>query len=341
MMVLRSRAPIRIDFAGGTTDLRAFRDAEGGAVLSGAIARYAYCSLSERDNGLRIQSDDLQEYVEATDIMEIERETSLRLLTDAIRRFGIDGGVELIVRTDSPPGSGTGSSASVGVALLALLDHRKALLHGAKERLSRYELAEMACDIEEEMGIAGGKQDQYCAAVGGLNYMEFQGDHVAVERVEASPGLIADLEKHLVLCYSGQSRLSGDTNTKMIAAYESGEPRVCDAMRTIKRVAQEASRALLSEDMPRFAELLNEETEARVSLAEGVLTPRVAILIDAAKSSGALAAKICGAGGGGCVLFYCAPDQEGSVRRSLEELGGRILDFTFDFSGLQCWSMGR
>ncbi|HJN14405.1 MAG TPA: hypothetical protein QGH10_02880 [Armatimonadota bacterium] len=338
-MVLRSRAPIRIDFAGGTTDLKAFRDKEGGAVLSGSVARYAYCSLEEREKGLRIDSDDLQEYVEAADIREIEEKTSLDLLTMAIRRFDIDEGVSLTVRADSPPGSGTGSSASVGVALLAVLDHRRAMLTGAKDRLSRYDIAELACDIEEEMGIVGGKQDQYGAAVGGINYMEFQGDHVSVERVEVSPGLVADLEKHLVLCYSGQSRLSGDTNTRMIAAYESGEPRVTEAMQTVKRVAKEAASALRSEDMQRFAELLNEETEARVSLAEGVLTPRVAILIDAAKSAGALAAKICGAGGGGCILFYCAPDQEGPVRRALAELGGRILDFTFDFIGLQCWSI--
>jgi D-glycero-alpha-D-manno-heptose-7-phosphate kinase len=338
-MVLRSRAPVRIDFAGGTTDLKAFRDREGGAVLSGAIARYAYCTLIEHPNGLRIDADDLQEYVEASHIREIEQKGSLQLLTLAIRRFGIDAGVCVKVRTDAPPGSGTGSSASVGVALLAVLDHRRALLTHAKDRLSRYELAEMACGLEDEMGIVGGKQDQYGAAVGGMNYMEFHGDRVFVEGIEVSPALVADLEKHLVLCYSGQSRLSGDTNTKMIGAYETGEPTVTDSLRAVKRIAQEAARALRGQDMARFADLLNEEYEARAQLAPGVLTDQMADLVATARSAGAVAAKICGAGGGGCLLFLAGPDREGPVRRALEEAGGRILDFTFDFTGLQCWSM--
>ncbi len=340
-MVLRSRAPVRIDFAGGTTDLAAFRDKEGGAVLSVAIARYAYCSLKPRESGLRVESDDLQEYVEAAHIRDVEQQSSLRLLTLAIKRFGQSDGIDVTVRTDSPPGSGTGSSASVGVALLALLDRHHALKAGLKERMSRYELAEMACEIEAEMGIIGGKQDQYAAAVGGLNYMEFHGDQVTVERVEASRGLVADLEKHLVLCYSGQSRLSGDTNTKMISAYERGEPNVVDSLQTVKRVAREAARALRAEDTERFAALLNEEYEARTRLSEGVLTPKMAVLVATAKQAGAVAAKICGAGGGGCLLFYCEPDREGAVRRALEFAGGQILDFTFDFGGLQVWSMER
>jgi D-glycero-alpha-D-manno-heptose-7-phosphate kinase len=338
-MVLRSRAPVRIDFAGGTTDLKAFRDRESGAVLSGSIARYAYCTLEERPNGLHIASDDLQEYVAASHIKEIEHESSLRLLALAIKRFGIDAGVGIKVRSDAPPGSGTGSSASVGVALLALLDYRRARLTHAKNPLSRYEIAEMACGIEAEMGIVGGKQDQYAAAVGGLNYMEFHGDQVTVERVEAKPGLVADLEKHLVLCYSGRSRLSGDTNTRMIAAYESGDPAVTDALRTVKRVAEEGARALRGEDLRAFADLLNEEFEARSRLAPGVLTDEMADMTAEARKAGAMAAKICGAGGGGCMLFLAAPDKEGPLRRALEAAGGRILDFTFDFAGLQCWSM--
>jgi len=338
-MVLRSRAPVRIDFAGGTTDLKTFRDREVGAVLSGAVARYAYCTLVEHPNGLGIDADDLQEYIEATHIREIEQKSSLQLLTLAIRRFGIDAGVAIKVRTDAPPGSGTGSSASVGVALLALLEHRRAVIMNARDRLSRYELAEMACGLENEMGIVGGKQDQYAAAVGGINYMEFHGDQVFVERIEVSPALVADLEKHLVLCYSGQSRLSGDTNTRMLTAYESGEPTVTEAMRTVKRVAQEGARALRSQDMRRFADLMNEEYEARSRLAVGVLTEPMADLVAVARSAGAVAAKICGAGGGGCLLFLSAPDREGPVRRALEAAGGRVLDFTFDFTGLQCWSM--
>ena len=114
-----------------------------------------------------------------------------------------------------------------------------------------------------------------------------------------------------------------------------------ESLRTVKRVAQEAADALRGANMAQFARLLDEEYEARIRLAEGVLTPRMAEMVAAGKREGALAAKICGAGGGGCLLFYCAPYREGPVRRALEALGGRILDSTFDFGGLQVWRMER
>ena len=335
--VLRSRAPIRVDFAGGTTDLKAFRDREEGAVLNAAIARYAYCSLRRRKEGVRIDAVDLRQYVVAPDIRAAERETSLDLLTRVMRRFGVDQGVHITVRTDAPPGSGTGSSASVGIALLGLLD-RVSWGGGRNGTLrSRYELAEIACGIETDLGIVGGKQDQYAAALGGFSFMRFSGDTVAVEHLELKPALVAELEKHLLLCYTGQSRLSGDTNLKMISAWERQEAQVATAMRRVRDVAWEMYRALLNEDLAAFAGLLNEETAARLQLSPDVCTPQMKELMRAGRQAGALSSKICGAGGGGCLLFCAKPDREARVRRALEGLGGIILDFNFDAGGLQVW----
>ena len=339
-MAIRGRAPTRIDFAGGTTDLPAFRDREGGAVVSVAIDRYAYCSLTRRDdNGFRIISQDLEQFVEASDIRELEYDGNLDLLKAAIRALDLPGGISVTARCDAPPGSGTGSSASVGVALLGLLDRLRADAASDRRRfMSRFELAELACHLEHDLGIVGGKQDQYAAAIGGFNYMEFYDqDRVRVEPLELHSWVRLELQKHLVLCYSGQSRLSGDTNQKMISAYEADDPTVTGAMRCVKRVAQDVRRALIGGDLEWFGELLEEEWEARGKLAPGVVTPKLQELREAGKGAGAVAAKVCGAGGGGCLLFYCGPDAETDVSRALEAAGGRILDFSFDFNGLEVW----
>lgn len=339
-MPIRARAPTRIDFAGGTTDLLAFRAREGGAVVSATIDRYAYCSLTRCEgNGFRIVSQDLERYVEAKDIRELEYDGNLDLLKAAIRALELPGGIAVNVRCDAPPGSGTGSSASVGVALLGLLDRLRANVREDRRNcLSRFELAELACNLEHDLGIVGGKQDQYAAAVGGFNFMEFHDeDRVIVEPLELRSEVHLDLQKHLLLCYSGQSRLSGDTNQRMISAYESGDRQVCGALRTVKRVAMDVRRALIGGDIEWLGELMEEEWQARSMLAPGVVTQRLQALRDAGLQSGAVAAKVCGAGGGGCLLFLCRDDSEAAVSRALEAAEGRIISFGFDFGGLEVW----
>lgn len=339
-MAIRGRAPTRIDLAGGTTDLPAFRDREGGAVVSVAIDRYAYCSLTRcKGNGIRIVSQDLDQFVEADSIRELEYDGNLDLLKAAIRALDLPGGLCVAARCEAPPGSGTGSSASIGVALLGMLDRMRATAAGDRRRfMSRFEVAELACRLEHELGIVGGKQDQYAAAIGGVNYMEFlDHDRVLVEPLELHSWVRLELHKHLLLCYSGQSRLSGDTNLKMISAYEADDPTVTGALREVKRVAQDVRRALIGGDLEWLGELLEQEWAAREKLAPGVVTPLMQQLRDAGKAAGAVCAKVCGAGGGGCLLFYCRPDAEADVARALEAAGGHILDFSFDFNGLEVW----
>ncbi len=340
-MAIRGRAPTRVDFAGGTTDLAAFRNREGGAVVSVAIDRYAYCSMTPTPGaGIRIVSENLEQFVEASDIQELEYDGNLDLLKAALRALNLSGGATVTARCDAPPGSGTGSSASVGVALLGLLDRLQAKTSGdCRSCMSRFEIAELACRLErEELGIVGGAQDQYAAALGGFNYMLFHDqDRVSVEPLELHSWVRLELQKHLLLCYSGQSRLSGDTNQRMISAYESGDPVVTSALRQVKRVAQDVHRALIGGDLEWFGELLEEEWQARGQLAPGVVTPKLQELRDVAKRAGAIAAKVGGAGGGGCLLVYCGADTEAQVSRALQAAGGQILDFSFDFNGLEVW----
>lgn len=338
-MSIRSRAPTRVDFAGGTTDLAAFSSCEGGAVVSAAINRYAYCTLyTNGSEGVRIRSQDLDQFVSAVHIRELEFDGNLDLLKAAAKALNVPFGMDITVRCDAPPGSGTGSSASIGVALLGLLDWIRSFQSERPYRLSRFQLAEMACTLEKGLGIVGGKQDQYSAAVGGINYMEFGGEgQVMVEPLALASSVLCDLEKHLILCYSGESRLSGSTNQKMISAYESGDPVVGGALRTVKRVAQDMHRALLVGNLTWFGELMREEWDARRLLAEEVVTDRMFDLHTTAINAGAMGGKVCGAGGGGCQLFLAQPDKEGTVRRALEDADGRIIEFSFDPHGLQVW----
>lgn len=204
--------------------------------------------------------------------------------------------------------------------------------------MSRFEIAELACRLERELGIVGGKQDQYAAAVGGFNYMQFSDeDHVVVEPLQLQPQVRLDLHKHLLLCYSGQSRLSGETNKRMISNYRAGDEQVVEALREVKRIADDFRRALIAPDFDWLGELLEQEWQARKRLAPGVVTEKLRKLRSIGLDAGAVAAKICGAGGGGCLLFYCRPDTEAQVARSLETAGGRILDFSFQFNGLEVW----
>jgi D-glycero-alpha-D-manno-heptose-7-phosphate kinase len=339
-MALFSRTPTRIDFAGGTTDLAAFSSREGGAVINAAINRHAYCTLQYQGvNGVRLISQDLAQWVEAATIRELEYDGNLDLLKAAARALEIPDHLRLTVRCEAPPGSGTGSSAAVAVALLGLLDRLRVIKAGERAApLSHFELAELACQLEKELGIVGGKQDQYAAVLGGFNYMEFyDAGQVSIEPLQLSPALLCQLEKQLILCYSGESRLSGATNLAMISAYERGDEQVCQALRTVKLVAQEMHQALRAGDLGWLGELMEAEWQARQQLAPGVVTERLRELRAAALKAGASAAKVCGAGGGGCLLLLTRPDHETAVRQQLQRAGGQLIEFSFNLQGLQIW----
>ncbi|MBC7288287.1 MAG: hypothetical protein H5T86_09635, partial [Armatimonadetes bacterium] len=292
--------------------------------------------------GVQLRSQDLDEYVRADTVWELEFDGQLDLVKAAVQEMGLSGGFEISVRCDAPRGSGLGASASVGVAVVGLLEFLAALSRPDAKRLSPFEIAEVACQLEAKLGIVGGKQDQYAAALGGFNYMEFAGNTVRVEPLTVPEEMVCELEKHLVLCYTGQSRLSGDTNQRMIANYEAGDEVVVQALATVKRIAQDIyHRCFLAEDLTCLPELLNEEWAARSKLAEGVVTEGMERIRRAALAAGALAAKVCGAGGGGCILLYVRPDKEGDVRRAVSAVGGEVLDFVFTQSGLTRWMCQR
>lgn len=334
-MILRSRAPIRIDFGGGWTDVAPFCHKENGAVVNATINRYTYVTLiPRRDKKIRIISADFDIFIEVQNFKRLEYDGNLDLVKAAIKRLGINMGMNLYVRCDAPPGSGTGSSASISVALIGLLNTLQV------ERLSPHEIANLAHRLEiDELHIAGGKQDQYGAVLGGFTFMEFRGDSVSNSNLDVHPEVIHEMEKHLILCYTGKSRLSGDIIKRVMGSYERNNRTVTNALRRIRDAAIELKSALITGNLKQFAELLNDNWENQKKLDETVSNQQIEDLFKKAFRAGALGGKALGAGGGGCLLFYCKDNREHEVRRALETAGTKIIEFNFDFEGLQTWSI--
>ena len=351
-MLIRTRAPVRIDFAGGWSDVALFTEQAKGLVVNGAINRYAYATLRcERqiaqddsvelqrilDKSIRIYSADFDTFIEADDVRQLEYDGNIDLVKAAVRRMSIQiGGFDLITQSTAPPGSGLGTSAAMGVALVGALGALKEATY------LPYEYAELASTIERhELGILGGKQDHYASALGGIHFMEFQDEEVKTSPLRVPAYIRYELEKNLVLCYTGQSRLSGNIHQNVKDAYESEEPSVREALETLKATAEATKTALMRGRLTEFGELLTENWNNQKKLHPSVTNEQIEHLFKVAMSNGAIGGKACGAGGGGCLLFYCEPTREHHVRQKLEEAGARIIDVNFDFEGLQMWKVSN
>ncbi|MFP4057578.1 MAG: GHMP kinase [Candidatus Brocadiia bacterium] len=334
--MIRARAPVRIDFAGGWTDVADFAAESPGAVVNAAISVHAYASIRQPeageagDEGIQIYAADFNLYLHAQDVRRLEYDGNADLVKAAIRHLGVDQRCFITTRSDAPPGSGLGTSAAMGVALLGALGHL------AGRPLVGSEVAEMASEIErEELGIRGGKQDHYASAIGGVQFMEFHGATVRASPIRLSPRVEFELEKHLVLCYTEHSRLSGDIHQRVAEAFRRGDGDTTAAIANLKRIARLMKESLILGDLEGVARLMNENWANQKRLHPSVSNERMEELFAIARESGAAGGKACGAGGGGCLLFVAKPDHEHILRQALEDAGARGIDFVLDFHGLR------
>ncbi len=330
--VIRARTPVRIDLAGGWTDVAEFAQDTPGAVVNFTINLWTYASLRPRHGSREVEifSADFDEYVTARDIRELEYNGQVDLVKAAVRELDSGEGLSIQTRSDAPPGSGLGTSAALGVALLGALGH-----HAGKPLLD-FEIAELASRLERhELGIRGGKQDHYASALGGLNFMEFYGETVRTAHIPISTATQFYLEKHLLLVYTGRSRLSGNIHTHVWGGYAAKDPTVVGAIERMKELARLTKDALISGNMRRLTECVNENWTCQKALHPSVLGPDTERLLEAVSGQGLAGAKACGAGGGGCVLLLAQPDQEHRVRRAVEQIPGMtILPVSLQSSGL-------
>lgn len=276
-MIKTVRAPVRIDFGGGTTDIKEFAGKYGGAVLNAAINHYVFGKLTATD-----------------------KKTSLEY------------------HADIPTSSGLGTSSAMNDVWVALIAHLK----------DKKKIAEDVFNIEQAISesAVNGKQDMYAAVYGGINYMEFIGDKVHVHPLKLKKEFIKEFESKLVLVYSGESHYSGNSNKAMIDNLLKG--KVTDNLLRIKAIAGEMKNALLHEDLEKFSDLMNQETDERRKLSKITLSPQLKSIIYNGMKNGASGAKICGSGGGGSILFF------GDKARLKRYFGKKVIEFKFDFSGL-------
>lgn len=332
-MIVRAKAPLRISFCGGGTDVPPYPALHGGCVLSCTISKYAHASLvPRRDGAFKIRSLDYGLDVHYGSDEDLSFDGELDLVKAVIKRFRSKRGAELFLHSDAPPGSGLGSSSTMVVALVcALSDY-------LRRALSQYEIAEIAYLIERgDLGIPGGHQDQYAAAFGGFNFIEFYADRVVVNPLRISTDVLDELRYHLLLCFTGTARTSTTIIGEQTHHVEDQDAAVLNAMTQLKEYTLAMKEALLRGRLGEFGDLLNEAWESKRRLAGGISTPVVDHLYDLARRRGAVGGKLLGAGGGGYLLLYCDFKRTHEVAEHLTRAGGRIVDFAFEHQGARSW----
>ena len=329
---VRATAPLRISFVGGGTDFPHYYERHGGAVLSATIDHCAHVDVTVReDRQVRIRSLDLGHLVEYHLEEGPTYDGVMDLAKAAIARVGAGIGLDVDIASDAPPGSGLGGSSALVVACIGAL----AALAGRALRAE--EVARLAYAIErEDLAIVGGWQDQYAAAFGGFNLLEFSSGDVSVTPVAVGVDGLAQLHEHLLLCYTGGVRTDLGLIDAQIRLYEEGREDTIVGMKQLHEMAFEMRDAVERGEVRALGALLREAFESKKRMnphiAEGT---RIESLLELARSAGAWGGKICGAGGGGYLLLACDPAHRDRVRTAVEAHGGQVADFAFRSHGVE------
>lgn len=330
----RARAPARISFGGGGSDLTHHFYEQGGMVVSATVAKYAYASLRKREDGsIRIYSHDLKLTAEADGLDALAFDGTLDLIKAVVRLIAPDYGFELEAGTDFPVGSGLGGSASLAVAIIGCFNEFRAA------PWNRYQISEMAFQAERlHLNIPGGWQDQYAAAFGGFNYMEFSSDENLITPLRLEPNIQRELEACILLCHTGKNHNSGrihddqkkQTTTSATAAA---------ALQRQKDMTGAMKRRLLKGDLQGYGLLLHEAWKAKRELSSLISNSDIDGIYDAARRAGALGGKILGAGGGGYLMLFVPPFHRYAVTDAVEALGYTCERITLDDAGLVSWKI--
>lgn len=327
--VARAAAPVRLDFAGGWTDVPPFSAREGGAVINATIALFARAEVRPHPTEFHLCAEELgaEAGVAAPDAPVAD--DRLALHSAALRVFRPAPWLSLSTRSDVPPGSGLGSSGALDVALVA------ALATALDQSLEPLQCAERAWHLEAvELGLPGGKQDQYASAIGGFNLMHFDDPAVRVTPLALDREFLSELAGRIVLCYTGASRLSGNTIARVMAGYERGEQQIVGAFRTMRETALGMPEALRRGDLTRIGALLDRNWAAQQALDAGMCTDTMARLDAAMRRAGALGGKAAGSGAGGCMFFLAGRDVA-AAREAAIACGARPLPVEWTEAGVR------
>ena len=339
-MIYRSKAPLRIGLAGGGTDVSPYSDQFGGAILNTTISLSAYVSIEPlTENKIIIQALDRNEKQEFDLAPMLPIDGTLDLLKGVYNRIQKDHstqlpGFRLSTFVDAPAGSGLGTSSTLVVAVLGAF---KEML---KLPLDEYKIAKYAYDIERnDLQLAGGKQDQYAATFGGVNFMEFSGDKVIVNPLRIKPQHLHELENNLVLYFTSTSRESAAIIKEQVKNVKEKNEKSIEAMHHLKDQARMMKEALLQGNLDEIGVILDYGFEQKRNMAANISNSNIEEVYMAAKAAGATGGKISGAGGGGFMIFYCPGNTRYAVIKTLNSFGGVVRDYSFTKYGLTTWSI--
>ncbi len=340
-MKVRSKAPLRLGLAGGGSDVSPYSDIYGGLILNATINLYAHCTIEETNGtDIEIVAADLNQSLtyKIQDQLPLDGQLDLHkgVYNRLVRDFNIQPrSFRITTYSDAPAGSGLGSSSTMVVCIL------QAFAEWYNLPLGDYEIAHLAYEIERiDIGLSGGKQDQYAAAFGGFNFMEFlQNGHVIVNPLRIKPWVIDELEASLLLFFTGASRSSAKIIDEQKKNTTEKNATAIEAMHQIKQSAIDMKTAILRGEINSFAKILGKAWEEKKKMASSITNPMIQEAFDSALSAGAIAGKVSGAGGGGFIMFVVEPTQRKTVERALSKLEGRIVEFQFSDKGTQSWKI--
>ncbi len=340
-MIIRSMAPLRIGLAGGGTDVSPYSDLYGGAVLNATVNLFAYASILPGNNGkIILRSVDRRETEVLDAAPRLELNGKMDLLKGIYNRIMEDYrteplSFELTTSVDAPPGSGLGSSSTLVAAVTG------AFVEWLHLPLGEYDIARLAYRIERlDLNLAGGKQDQYAATFGGVNYMEFFADEkVIVNPLRIREETLKELAFNMVLYYTGTSRLSSEIIEKQQQSIKNNLMTSVNAMHKTREMAILMKEALLKNELNTLGEIMNQGWEFKKKMATGISNPEIDRIYRAAMNAGATGGKISGAGGGGFMFFFCPGNTRYQVAETLRGFGGNVQSFQFTKSGLRSWTV--
>jgi D-glycero-alpha-D-manno-heptose-7-phosphate kinase len=338
-MIYRSKAPLRIGLAGGGTDVSPYSDQYGGAILNATVSLFAYANIEPLEQPeIIVQALDRKEKQQYAWAPTLPIDGTLDLLKGVYNRIHKDFGLpttgfRLSTFVDAPAGSGLGTSSTLVVAIIG------AFVEMLKLPLGDYDIAHYAYQIErEDLKLTGGKQDQYAAMFGGVNFMEFyEDDKVIVNPLRIKSEYLHELENNLVLYFTANSRESASIINEQVKNVHNKNEKNIEAMHQLKEQARMMKEALLKGRLNEFGEILDFGFQQKRKMAHNISNSRIEEIYEAAKKAGATGGKISGAGGGGFMIFYCPGNSSHDVIEALHAFGGEVKNYTFTKYGLTTW----
>ncbi|NOQ75978.1 MAG: dehydrogenase [Crocinitomix sp.] len=340
-MIVRSKAPFRLGLAGGGTDVSPYSDKYGGAILNATVNLYAHTTLIPRTDGkIIIRATDLGKEIilDTTDEIKIDGELDLQkgVYNRIVKTFSKKAlSFELTTKMDVPSGSGLGTSSTLVVSILG------AFIEWLKLDLTDYEIARLAYSIErEDLQMAGGKQDQYAAVFGGINFLEFGANNeVLVHPLDINTDLVNELEVNLLLFYTKTSRESSKIIQIQAENVQNKQSKPINAMHLLKEQAFAMKQALIEGDLKAIGQILNTSWHHKKMMADGISNQVIDGIYNTAMQAGAVGGKISGAGGGGFMIFYVNDPDRTAVIDQLHTFNGEVKHFEFCFAGLTTWTV--